>query len=162
MRAICIVLLLVLVMAVLQAHGRAVDLVLRIDNTKSDEDVINRANLIKIKEFILKKGLRETYCNLYNNNPAYHTEGYAYYLNPDSGQENVNCELDKSDFNNLTIRGPGEKNQYRTVDFLDEHYVLITVSWPTENLSVSQTREFVVEAMKKILREIDKEKSETT
>lgn len=162
MRAICVVLLLVMALAVLQAYGRTVDLVLRIDNAKSDEDVINRANLIKIKEFILKKGLRETYCNMYNNNPAYRTENYAYYLNPDSGQENINCEVGKSDFNNLTIRRPGEKNQYRTVDFLDEHYVLITVSWPTEDLSVSQTREFVVEAIKEILREMDKEKSGTT
>ncbi len=162
MRKLCPMSLLVIALSVLPAQGRTVDLVLRIDNRKSEEEVINKANLVKVKEFILKKGLRETYCNRYNNNPAYHTENYSYYLNPDSGQENANCELDKSDFNNLTIRNPRKKNQYRNVEFLDEHYVYIRVSSPTEDLTVSQTREFVIEAMKEILREMDKEKSATT
>jgi len=163
MRAICLLSLLVVAAAVLQAQGETIDLVLRIRNMKSDEEVINKANLLRIKEFILKNGLRETYCNLYNNNPAYHTENYSYFLNPDSGQGNINCELDKSDFNSLTIRDSRRgKNKYRWVNFLDEHYVYIKVSWPPEDLTVSQTRELVVEAMKEILREIDKQKSDKT
>ena len=136
-----------------------IDFRLRIRDKSSDEKVITRANLIRIKQFILKQGLRETYCNMYNNNPAFRTKSFSFYLNPDNGQENINCDTDKSDFHTLTIRkSGGGKNQYRTVEFLDKHYVYIVVSWPTKDLTVSQAREFVIEATKDILKEMEKEK----
>ena len=140
-----------------------IDFRVRIRDKSSDEKVITSANLIRIKQFILNQGLRETYCNMYNNNPAFRTKSYSFYLNPDTGPENINCETDKSDFHTLTIRkSGGGKNQYRTVEFLDKHYVYIVVSWPTKDLTVSQAREFVVEAIKDILKEIEKEKPNKT
>ena len=78
---------------------------------------------------------------MYNHNPAFHTKGFHFYLNPDSGQANINCDPAKSDFHNLTIRwSAGGKNQYRTVEFLDQHHVYISANWPTEDLSVGQIR----------------------
>jgi len=142
-----------------RASADTMDLRLRIRDKSHNEKVITRANLIRIKQFILKHGLRETYCNMYNNNPAFHTKSFSFYLNPDTGQENINCDTDKSDFHTLTIRkSGGGKNQYRTVEFLDKHYIYIVVSWPTKDLTVSQAREFVIEAIKDILKEIEKEK----
>ncbi len=56
------------------AFARTIDVRLRIHEKESEEKPINRENLIKIKQFILEHGNRETYCNLYSNNPAYHTK----------------------------------------------------------------------------------------
>ena len=152
------ILLLFLVLGATWIFAETIDVRLRIRDKSSDEKVITRANLIKIKKFILKQGFRETYCNMYNNNPAYRTKNFSFYLNPDSGQENINCETAKSDFHSLTIRNPNRKNQYRSVEFLDKHYIYIIVSWPTKDLTVSQAREFVIETIKEILKEIEKEK----
>jgi len=142
-----------------QTSAETIDFRLRIRDTSSDEKVITRANLIRIKQFILKQGLRETYCSMYSNNPAFRTKSFSFYLDPDTGQENINCDTDKSDFHTLTIREPeGGKNQYRTVEFLDTRYVYIVVSWPTNDLTVSRAREFVIEAIKDILKEMEEEK----
>lgn len=138
-----------------RTSAETIDFRLRIRDKSSNEKVITRANLIRIKQFILKQGLRETYCSMYNNNPAFRTKSFSFYLNPDTGQENINCDTEKSDFHTLTIRkSGGGKNQYRTVEFLDKHYVYIVVSWPTKDLTVSQAREFVIEAIKDILKEM--------
>lgn len=124
-----------------------------------DEKIITRENLIKIKQFILQHGKRKTYCSMYNNNPAYETKEYLFFLNPDTGQQNINCDPNKSDFHNLRILKVGaEKNQYRTVAFLDKHYVIVSTSWPTENLTILQIRQFVEDAMKEIETEIHKKR----
>lgn len=137
--------------------AETIDVRLRIRQNKSEEKTVTRENLIKIQQFIIKQGKRETYCNMYNNNPASQTKSYRFYLNPDIGQQNINCDLKKSEFHNLTIRRlSGGKNQYRTVEFLDRHYVYITANWPTNDLNVEQIRQFVVDAMNEILAEINK------
>ena len=150
--------LLALVLCVSQTFAETIDVRLRILNKSSDEKIITRTNLIKIKQFILKQGFRETYCNMYGNNPAYRTKNFSFYLNPDSGQANINCETNKSDFHVLTIRKTeGGKNQYRTVEFLDADYVDIVSSWPTDDLTVDQIRICVIDALTEILPIIEKE-----
>jgi len=138
-----------------QVFAETIDVRLRIRQNKSEEKTITRENLINIKQFILQQGKHETYCNMYNDNPAYQTKGYRFYLNPDSSHENINCDPKKSDFNSLTIRRfDGKKNQYRTVEFLDRQYVYIITNWPTDDLTVFQVRQSVVDALKEILIEI--------
>jgi hypothetical protein len=138
-----------------RSSAETIDFRLRIRDKSPNEKVITRANLIRIKQFILKHGFRETYCSMYNNNPAFRTKSFSFYLNPDTGQKNIDCDTDKSDFHTLTIRkSGGGKNQYRTVEFLDKHYIYIVVSWPTKDLTVSKAREFVIEAIKDILKEM--------
>lgn len=142
------------------AVATTIDVRLRIRQEKTEEKTITRGNLIKIQQFILQQGKRETYCNLYNDNPAHRTKNYNFYLNPDTKQKNGNCDLTKSGFHNLTIRtSKGGENQYRTVEFLDKHYVYITANWPTSDLSVQQIRQFVVDAMIDILAQIKKKKA---
>lgn len=158
-RKVVILSLLVLALVTGRTSAETIDFRLRIRDKSSDEKIITRANLIRIQQFILKHGLCETYCNMYNNNPAFRTKSFSFYLNPDTGQENINCDTDKSDFHTLTIRkSEGGKNQYRTVEFLDKHYVYIVVSWPTKDLTVSKARGVVIEAIKEILKEMEKEK----
>ena len=145
--------LLVMFLSVTQIYAEAVDVSLRTRNEASDEKAITRPNLIAIKRFILNKGLCETYCNRYKENPAYHTENFSFYLNPDSGLSNRKAS--ESNFHSLTIRSRNNKSdQYRRVEFLDTHYISISVTWPTK-ITVSQIHEFVIEAMKEILREIE-------
>ena len=133
-----------------------IDVTLRIDNCSPKKDVITYDNLMKIKKFILKSGIRQTYCNFYNNNPVLKTQNYFYYLNPDNGSKNMNCELDKSDFNNLTIRNLNSTDQYRNVNFSKKNNVYIKVSWPKKDLTVSEIEKFVIDAIKEILKEIEK------
>jgi len=145
----------------IQTFAEISDVRLRIHDKPSDKKTITIANLIKIKQFILKKGHRDTYCNMYNNNPAYRTKSFCFYLNPDSGQDNINCDINKSDFNTLVIQKPDcDNNQYRMVEFLDPNWVYIIVSSPTEDLTVSQIHVFVSEAMMEILKIIDIEMSD--
>ena len=126
---------------------------LRIQGKDSDETVFTKDNLDTIKAFILQQGLRDTYCNMYNNNPTYQTTNYAFYLNPDSGQANINCDPAKSDFNNLTIRSiQSGRNQYRSIEFAKEVYV--SASWPSEELTVGQIRNMATDALKEIMTAI--------
>jgi len=120
----------------LQVLAKTIDVRLRIRQRKTEEIIITRENLIKIQQFILKQGKRQTYCNMYNDNPASQTKNYLFYLNPDNGQMNINCDPTKSEFHSLTIRRADYgKNQYRTVEFLDKHDVYIIADWPTDDLA---------------------------
>jgi hypothetical protein len=155
------VVLTVLVICPVRGLAKTIEVRLRISNDKSDEHIITRENLVKIEEFILQQGKRETYCNMYNNNPTYHTTNYHFYLNPDTRQRNRNCDPTKSGFQNLTIHvlaAIGKPNQYRDVDFADQHDLSITASWPTDDLTVADVRGVVVDALKEILAEIEKAK----
>lgn len=66
--------------------------------------VLATQNFLRIKQFILTKGDRQTYCNKYNNNPHYGFSTMDIYLNPDTGQQNINCDLKLSDFNGMIVR----------------------------------------------------------
>jgi hypothetical protein len=65
-----------------------------------------------IKTFILTNGDRETYSNMYNDNPHYSFDGFESYLNPDIGQFNPDCDTSKSDFNEIVIRDQNAIPQY--------------------------------------------------
>jgi hypothetical protein len=150
-------LLIALITFTFEVFAKITDVRLRICQGQTEEKTITRENLIKIQQFILSQGRRETYCNMYNNNPAYETKNYRFYLNPDTGQGNANCDLKKSGFHNLTIhKVNGGKNQNRTVEFLDKQCVLITANWPTDDLTVQQVRQFVVEAIEEIMSQTTK------
>jgi hypothetical protein len=150
--------------------ARTIDVSLRIDPqiypVKNGEPpkldpVLNRANLIAIKQFILKQEHKETYCNMYNNNPFFAVKNYRFYLNPDPGpnghpQFNVNCDPQKTDFHTLVIRnmdwGP---DQYRHIQFKKEvPWIDITVSWPNNELNVGKIRNRAEEAVNVILEEM--------
>ena len=156
-RIVNALLLIALVFSTSEILAQTNDVRVRIRQNKMEEKIITRENLIKIQKFILKQGKRETYCNMYNNNPSSQTKNYRFYLNPDTGQENINCDPKKSGFHNLTIRKTdGGKNQYRSVEFVDKHDVYITTNWPTNNLAVQSIRQVVEDAMKELLDEIKK------
>lgn len=136
--------------------ARTMDVRLRIWTKGDDEKIINRENLLKIKQFILRNGKRETYCNMYTGNPAYHSKGFQFYLNPDSGQQNINCDPAKSDFNTLTIRS--SSGHYRTIEFIDQQSIYVSASWPADDVTVGQLRNLVEEALTQILVEMDQAK----
>ncbi len=150
-------LLLTLVLCASAASAETVSVRLSIWNDRLDEKVITNANLLKIKEFMLKEGKRETYCQMYNQNPAYHTKKFSFFLNPDTSQQNINCDPAKSDFHDLTIRRQGRGGlEYGNVDFFGKNYVVITLSSPEDDLTVGQIRETVTAALNEILAAIDK------
>jgi hypothetical protein len=145
------VLLLSAVLVCFDAGAEVLEATLRIW-TDGNEATVTRENLIAIQQFIIGRGQRETYCNMYNDNPAFHTENYSFYLNPDTGQKNLFCDLEKSGFHHLTIRRPGGgRDQYRNVDFTSEHAIYVAAVRPADDLTVGGIRQFVVEAMEEIL-----------
>jgi len=72
----------------------------------------------RIKNHILSKGERETYCNKYNNNPHYRFNTFDAFLNPEIGQQNINCDTTLSDFNEIVIRDRNAEPQYYHILFL--------------------------------------------
>ena len=69
-------------------------------------------NFETIKNFILKNGDKQTYCNMYNNNPHFAYSYFNVYLNPEIGQANINCDPEISDFNEIVIRDQNSDPQY--------------------------------------------------
>ncbi len=78
-------------------------------------DDISPESFNRIKNFILEKGDRKFYCSMYNNNPHFYFGTFHAYLNPDTGQKNINCDLSLSDFNELVIHDPDSEIQYLNV-----------------------------------------------
>jgi hypothetical protein len=62
------------------------------------------ADFNRIKNYVLAHGDRETYCQMYNNNPHAALGGVDIYLHPDTGQQNINCDPKLSGFNHVVIR----------------------------------------------------------
>ncbi len=66
--------------------------------------IMTRKNFIIIRDFVLNNGSRETYCNMYNNNPHYQfTDEFEVFLNP-SSQEYINCDAPASEFIEIVFR----------------------------------------------------------
>jgi hypothetical protein len=75
-------------------------------------EMLDIYNFERIINFILENGDRQTYCNMYNNNPHYSFRRFEVYLNPEIGQANMNCDPRISDFNEIVIRDPDSDPQY--------------------------------------------------
>ena len=72
----------------------------KFNNTK----YINPTVFKQIKNYILVHGDKRTYCNMYNNNPHTNLANVDIFLDPDTGPQNINCDLKLSDFNHMVIR----------------------------------------------------------
>jgi hypothetical protein len=80
---------------------------------KMQKQYIDLSEELTVKEFkdmvgfILKNGDRQTYCNMYNNNPHYKFEGFEVFLNPihqTINWTNDNLSNEISDYNAIVIR----------------------------------------------------------
>ena len=145
-----------------QAYAATVvDVTLRIDRVirpfslekKNIDPVLNLDNFILIKNFILAQGRRQTYCNMFNDNPAYNIADCYYYLNPDTGQANINCDPTKSDFNTLVIYGHDTASYHVSIKQGDSH-LYINVSWPSADLNIERICNEVMEAFSIMQKEI--------
>ena len=66
--------------------------------------VLTPENFTRIKKFILEHGDKQTYCNKYGDNPHYKIGEDNFYLEPETGQQNINCDPKLSDFTELVIQ----------------------------------------------------------
>jgi hypothetical protein len=144
--------LIILFLSAFQSYAETTSVSLIIRDNQSDEKVINRKNLFMIRQFIINKGLHETWGNnpICTDNPAYNTKKFSFWLQPN----NMFNKSDESDFQTLAIRDPNRRNQYCDIRFDNEFYIDIGIHRPTEELTVSQIRELVFDAMNEILPEI--------
>ncbi|CAF1155732.1 unnamed protein product [Didymodactylos carnosus] len=86
--------------------------------SKNDND---RFNLIKT--FILKDGDKQTYCNMYNNNPHYNLNDFQIYLNPSIGQKNISCDPKLSDFNEIVVHDISSEDRYYRIKLNNDNTV---------------------------------------
>ena len=117
--------------------------------------VLTVAHFARIQKFILDKGKRRTYCNMFNNNPCWEFPDFNAYLNPPD-QRNINCEIGKSAFDILVIQvtKPGPTRYWditldRTTNGLriQQHYAR------TEpKVLIQETSELFEKALKEINR----------
>ena len=77
------------------------------------DGVLTAAAFNQIKDHILAHGDRQTYCNMFNNNPHVAFGNMDIYLNPDTGQQNISCDLKLSGFNHMVIRTREPWKYYR-------------------------------------------------
>jgi hypothetical protein len=82
-----------------------------------------------IVEFMLKNGDRQTYCNMYNNNPHYKLDGFDIFLNPIN--QGINWSKDKlsykiSDYDMLVIQDFSANVKYYRVT-LSNNKVLLDI-----------------------------------
>jgi hypothetical protein len=75
-------------------------------------DVLTVEAFQRIKQMILRDGDRRTYCNMYNRNPHIEVDGFHAYLNPLGGQRNINCDPERSDFDELVIQDQRTSTRY--------------------------------------------------
>ena len=75
--------------------------------------VLTAAVFNHIKDYILAHGDRQMYCNMFNNNPHVALGNMDIYLNPDTGQQNINCDLKLTGFNHIVIRTREPWKYYR-------------------------------------------------
>lgn len=137
---------------------KVVSMRLQIHEDNKNNQTISLKNLTHIKRFIVDGRKKQTFCTMYNNNPYHKTSHYSFYLLPDSGQNNIDCDITKSDFNTLVIHDYNAKNdQYRKVQFF-EGQIYINSDWPIPDMTVRKVLEFTESAIMEILTEINKDK----
>lgn len=99
----------------------------------TDDPLLNKVNLDRVKRYILNAGARCTYASKYNNNPCWAHAGYDFFLNPDPGpdghpQWNIDCDVARGDFNTLVVRRSVDWALYVDIDFLHAEDVSIRFS----------------------------------
>jgi hypothetical protein len=117
--------------------------------------VLTVANFIKIKQFILAKGLSRTYSQMYNNNPFYGFTSFNAYLNPDIGQGNISCDRTKSDFNHLVVQTESTPYQYWDIIWNRKgNYLIVQQAW--SKISSQKLAKEVESIVEQILNEVEK------
>lgn len=124
----------------------------------SQEALLTKKNLLRIQQWIIQQGQRQTYCSKYGNNPYFATEQFDYYLDPDGGQQNGNCDLAKSGFHTLVVRAKDRSwNPYLRICFLPDQLLVLSISWPSEDLTVGQIQAYALKSVREILNVIPPE-----
>ncbi len=68
--------------------------------------LLTATNFAVIRQFILRDGDRQTYCNMYNHNPHLAGLGFDVFLDPADGQKNINCDPELGEFDTIVISDP--------------------------------------------------------
>ena len=117
--------------------------------------VLTVENFLYIRRFVLSKGQRQTYCNMFNDNPFYPFSSFNLYLNP-SDQNNVNCDPGRSDFPIMVVQTTAGCNEYWDIYLDEENSKLILL----QNYTMARPdalRKKVEEFFREALGEIEKQ-----
>ena len=105
--------ILILVVAVGCSNSRESTPAQNVETPQQTDEVLTTVVFNQIKDYILAHGDRQTYCNMFNNNPHVALGNMDIYLNPDVGQQNINCDLKKSGFSYMVLRTRKPWKYYR-------------------------------------------------
>ena len=122
---------------------------------RGDSSLLTVRNFHNIKEFILKYGDKETYCNMYNNNPHYEFEEFHVYLHPDIGQLNINCDPEKSDFDDIVVRTSNPVYRSCHIKLAGNQKDRLQIRWPYVQMSSETLKNRAEGYFYKMLTEMD-------
>lgn len=141
------------------------------DKRPESIDISNSCSVEQFNEivhFILQKGQRQTYGNMYNNNPFYQFGKIEVYLNPKRQFPSKEEEKEPSTYTSILFvdrNARGEKHIFMYSDIRkdDEAKKIYLDSEMYETEETMQQRYKIVETyLQKILREINPDKWYTT
>ncbi len=119
--------------------------------------VLTMENFLKISNFVLSEGDRQTYCQAFNNNPHYRFSDFHLYLNSFSG--NFQCELGKCEFT-ITIQtiNTSFTYSYWNVSLREKNLILQQYHSTTKsNILTKEVEEFFQKALSEIRKYKPKE-----
>jgi len=131
----------------------------------ASDSIINRENLVRIKQFILLSKQTRTFCQMFNDNPFFETERYEFYLNPDPGgphkhpQWNINCDPSRGDFHTIIVRkklayfrSDGDfQDQYRRLSFAGPDVQIVNDHDDSKVADDAKLKQFPEDAIKELL-----------
>ena len=115
---------------------------------------LTMAKFQKIRTFVLTQGLRQTYCNKFNNNPFYPFANFNLYLNPPD-QRNINCDPSLSDFPVMVVQTTTGCNQYWDIWMDEDENGLVLLQYHSSirpDTLVKEAEQFFQEALVEIDR----------
>lgn len=124
---------------------------------RQDQTTIPRADLLRVKEFILRqKACHSITLNARARWPGYTIGRYMFYLRPDD-LNNIRCDLRGAAFHAITIfeyRDGAVRPRLRMVDFSDPDFVTISENPASFDLAVRDLVGMVEKAMEVIMEEV--------
>jgi len=86
---------------------------------------LRKEDFVRVKRWILERGDRVTFGQMYNQNPHYTFGAVDAFLLPETGQQNINCDPRLSDFDAIVLRVVSVDGQrYATVRLEKDRVIL--------------------------------------
>lgn len=118
--------------------------------------LLNKANLDRVKAYLLQHGERCFYSNRFNHSPCLVLPDMHLFLDPDPGpdgnpQWNLNCEVSKGDFNTLVVLAGEPDDRYQWLTFFTADTVMLHTKAEANPIATQQAKISMEKAVRAVL-----------